>query len=95
VLREALTNITRHAHATRVAIALRQKNNRVDGSIEDNGLGADISHAVNGDRVGMASMRERIEKNGGRFEVRSSPGHGFKIVISVPLDSSNRLAVNQ
>jgi signal transduction histidine kinase len=95
VLREALTNITRHAHATRVAIALRQKNNRVDGSIEDNGLGADIAHAVNGDRVGMASMRERIEKNGGRFEVRSSPGHGFKIVISVPLDSSNRLAVNQ
>ena len=95
VLREALTNITRHAHPTRVAIALCQKNSRIDGSIEDNGVGADISRTVNGDRVGMASMRERIEKPGGRFEVRSSPGHGFKIVFSVPLNSSNRLAVNQ
>jgi signal transduction histidine kinase len=95
VLREALTNITRHAHATRVAIELRQNNNRVDGSIEDNGVGADISHAVNGDRVGMASMRERIEKNGGRFEIRSSPGHGFKIVFLIPLNLPNRQAVNQ
>ena len=95
VLREALTNITRHAHATRVTIGLRRKNDRVDGSIEDNGVGTDLSRTIHGDHVGMASMRDRIEKNGGGFELRSSPGHGFKIVFSVPLDMSNRLAVNQ
>ena len=95
VLREALTNITRHAHATRVAIELRQRNDRVDGSIEDNGVGTDLSQGVHGDRVGMASMRDRIEKKGGGFDLRSSPGHGFKIIFSVPLDLPNRLAVNQ
>ena len=95
VLREALTNITRHAHATRVAIDLRQRNDRVDGSIEDNGVGTDLSRGVHGNRVGMASMRDRIEKKGGGFELQSSPGHGFKIIFSVPLDSPNRLAVNQ
>ena len=95
VLREALTNITRHAHATRVAIELCQKNDRVDGSIEDNGVGADLSQGVHGDRMGMASMRDRIEKNGGGFELRSSPGNGFKIIFSIPLDLPNRLAVNQ
>jgi signal transduction histidine kinase len=95
LLREALTNITRHAHATTVAIELRQKNDRVDGSIEDNGVGVDPSQVLHGDRVGMASMRDRIEKNGGEFELRSSPGHGFKIIFSVPLDLPNQFAVNQ
>lgn len=95
VLREALTNITRHAHATRVTIDLRQKHDRVDGSIEDNGVGANLSQDVHGDRVGMASMRDRIERKGGGFELRSSPGNGFKIIFSVPLNLPNRLAVNQ
>ena len=95
VLREALTNITRHAHATRVTIQLRQKGDRFDGLIEDDGVGVDLSHGFQGNRVGMASMRDRIEKNGGGFELRSSPGNGFKIMFSVPLDLANRLAVNQ
>src|SRR5512143_1794034 len=67
VLREALTNITRHAHASRVTIHLRQKSDRLDGSINDNGVGADLSHGGQGNGVGMASMRDRIEKNGGRL----------------------------
>jgi signal transduction histidine kinase len=95
VLREALTNITRHAHATRVTIELRQKSHRLDGSIEDNGVGVDLSDTFQGDRLGMASMRDRIEKQGGGFELRSSPGNGFKIIFSIPLDLPNRLAVNQ
>src|SRR6185295_1075654 len=95
VLREALTNITRHAHATTVTVQLQQKNDRVDGSIEDNGVGADLSQAVLGDRVGMASMRDRVEKKGGRFELRSSTEPGFQIVFSLPLDYPDPLAVNQ
>jgi signal transduction histidine kinase len=95
VLREALTNITRHAHATRVEVQLLLKKDHVDGLVEDNGVGVDISHDFHGNRVGMASMRDRIEKSGGRLEIQSSPGNGFKIVFSVPLNSPNRLAVNQ
>lgn len=94
VLREALTNITRHAHATKVAIELHQETDQVNGSIEDNGVGLDLSQKFNRDRVGMASMRDRIEKNGGGFELRSSPGHGLKIAFTIPLDLPNPLAVN-
>lgn len=93
VLREALTNITRHAHATRVAIQLRRQDTRIDGSIEDNGVGVDLSRGVDRGGVGMAAMRDRIAKLGGGFELRTSPGHGFKIIFSVRLDSPNPLAV--
>lgn len=95
VLREALTNITRHAHATRIEIQLRQGKDRVDGSIEDNGIGSDLSKNPNGLGVGMASMRDRIEKKGGGFAIQSSPGNGFKLVYSVPLNLPNKAAVNQ
>jgi len=95
VLREALTNITRHAHPTRVTVQLRQKSGRFDASIEDNGVGVDLSQRFQGERVGVASMRDRIKKQGGGFEIRSSPGNGFKITFSIPLDLPNRLAVNQ
>lgn len=95
VLREALTNITRHAHATRVEIQLLQRNDRIDGAITDNGVGVDLSKTIQHDRVGMASMRDRVEKNGGRFAIESSPGHGLKINFSVPLGLPSQLAVNQ
>lgn len=95
VLREALTNITRHAHATRVAIQLRQGKDRIDGSIEDNGVGSDFSKNPNGIGIGMASMRDRIEKKGGGFNIQSSPGNGFKLVFSLPLNLPNKAAVNQ
>ena len=95
VLREALTNITRHAHASRVTIQLSQTQERIAGSIEDNGVGADLTKTSNGAGIGMASMRDRIEKKGGGLEVRSSPGSGYRIRFSVPLDLPNKAAVNQ
>ena len=95
VLREALTNVTRHAHASRVTIQLSQTEDRIEGSIEDNGVGADLSKQSNGTGIGMASMRDRIEKKGGGLEVRSSPGSGYRIGFSVPLDLPNIAAVNQ
>lgn len=95
VLREALTNVTRHAHATRVVIKLSQTEELIEGSIEDNGVGMDVSKDSNGVGIGMASMRGRIEKNGGGFVIRSSPGHGCKILFSVPLESPIKAAVNQ
>ena len=95
VLREALTNVTRHAHASRVTIQLSQTQERIEGSIEDNGVGADLTKASNGAGIGMASMRDRIEKKGGGLEVRSSPGSGYRIRFSVPLDLPNKAAVNQ
>ena len=85
VLREGLTNITRHSHASRVQFRLKQFENAIEVSLEDNGIGLDLRTAENGRGLGLRSMKERIEKLGGELALKSSPSSGTKISFSVPL----------
>ena len=83
VVREALTNVIRHSHASKVDIHLAQKNGQLAGSLTDNGVG--FSTGVDHDNgFGLAAMTQRIRKIGGEFFVRSSPGSGTEITFSVP-----------
>ena len=85
VLREGLTNVTRHSHAARAEIHLRQLEKTLEGTLVDDGVG--MSLTTNGDAhgVGLKIMKERIEKLGGELEIKSSPGTGTKITFSLPL----------
>jgi len=86
VLREGLTNITRHAHASHAEIHLRKNGRGLEGLLKDDGVGLNLpvnDYAQGG--VGLASMRERIEKLGGELFVKSAPGSGTKISFFVPL----------
>ncbi len=85
VLREGLTNITRHSHASRVQFRLNQLASAIEVSLEDNGVGLDLRTAENGRGLGLRSMKERIEKLGGELALKSSPSSGTKISFSVPL----------
>jgi signal transduction histidine kinase len=85
VLREALTNITRHSHASRVQFRLNQFQNAIEVSLEDDGVGMDLAAVQNGRGLGLRSMKERIEKLGGELALKSSPSSGTKISFSVPL----------
>lgn len=85
VLREGLANVTRHSHASRIDLQLRQKNNLLQGNIQDNGAGMNIAAVQNGQGLGLQSMRERIKKIGGELFIKSSPGAGTKISFTVPL----------
>jgi signal transduction histidine kinase len=87
VLREALTNVTRHAHATRIEIDLRQAEDHLEGSLVDNGVGFEQNQKSDKDRFGLLSMGERIKQIGGELIVKSSPGAGTKISFVVPLAS--------
>ena len=83
VLREALTNVIRHSHASKVAIQLNQKNGQLAGSLVDNGVG--FNTGIQDDNgFGLAAMSQRVKKIGGEFFVKSSPGSGTKISFSVP-----------
>jgi two-component system NarL family sensor kinase len=84
-LREALTNITRHSHASRVQFRLNQFQNAIKVSLEDDGVGMDLATVQNGRGLGLRSMKERIEKLGGELALKSSPSSGTKISFSVPL----------
>ena len=85
VLREGLTNITRHSHASRVQFRLKQFDSAIEVSLEDNGIGLDLRTVENGHGLGLRSMKERIEKLGGELALKSSPSSGTKISFSVPL----------
>ena len=85
VLREGLTNITRHSHAARAEIHLWQREKTLKGTLVDDGVG--MSSTMNGEAlgVGLKSMKERIEKLGGELFIESSPGAGTKISFVVSL----------
>src|SRR4029453_4166926 len=65
VLREGLTNVTRHSHASRVEIQLTQTNGTVQGTLSDNGVGftqKNLSDQRDQNRFGLAGMERRIKK---------------------------------
>ncbi len=89
ILQESLTNVSRHAAASRVAICVVRApldddtRDEVTLTISDDGRGADLQHVSPG--LGLIGMRERVEMLGGRWSVRTHPGQGFMIAASIPL----------
>jgi two-component system sensor histidine kinase DesK len=82
VLREAATNIARHARATRASVSFARDGARLRMRIADNGRGG-----IAGDGNGLAGMRERVRALGGEFLVASSPA-GTSLDILVPLPAA-------
>ena len=86
-VQEALTNIIKHARATRITVDLRQAGERIRCSISDNGVGGvAIQPARNGRLgLGLVSIRERMTLVSGTVEIRSQPGKGTNVILSVPV----------
>ena len=84
IVQEALTNVVKHAGATRVSVLLTQRGERAAVVVEDNGEGFDADHQEH-DGFGLVGMRERVELVGGRLRVESSEGSGTSIVAEAPL----------
>ena len=81
VVSEALTNATRHAQASVVCVAVRERADRLCLSIRDDGVGgADPARGS-----GLIGLRDRAEALGGSLEVSSPPGSGTLIVVHLPL----------
>jgi histidine kinase/DNA gyrase B/HSP90-like ATPase len=78
-VREALTNVVRHAGVTEAAVSLRRNGNTVVVEVCDSGVGFDVA-ARGGHRYGVTrSLVERMARTGGRAEVISSPGEGTRV----------------
>ena len=85
---EALANLTRHAHATKVDMALEARGDRIVLTMEDNGVGFDVAKllaapASVASGIGLRSIREQAATLGGRLEITSGPG-GTKLELSAP-----------
>jgi two-component system sensor histidine kinase DesK len=77
-LREATTNVIRHANARRCHARIGRQNEHVALTIRDDGVGG--ARACGN---GLAGMRERVEALGGTFEIASEPGRGTEIAITL------------
>ena len=86
IFKEALTNIARHAQATRVTIRLERHGDRVRLEIEDDGVGFEDGDSADG--VGIRSMRRRAKRVAADLEIVSEPGGGTRIRLDYPVTRS-------
>ena len=93
VAQEALNNVARHAHASRVEVSIRKLPDCVCMKIKDDGKSFDVDRALRangGKHLGLLGMRERLEMIGGKFIVESAPGEGTTILAQIPLGKTRR-----
>lgn len=85
IVQEALTNVARHAAATRVSVALRHSTTQLTVQVSDNGKGFDLARVLDSRAVGLVGMQERTRLIGGTFVVDSQPGAGVSVIVKAPL----------
>jgi PAS domain S-box-containing protein len=88
IIQEALNNVAKHSRATLVKISLGHANGIMALEIKDNGRGFDLHSIMRGDPdargFGLASMRERTELSGGRYNIQTNTGQGTTITAEWP-----------
>jgi two-component system sensor histidine kinase UhpB len=88
-VQEALANVRKHARASRVEIALRDRNSDLAGVVRDDGRGFEVTLALDRSRmrmhVGLDAMRERVHLAGGRLDIRSVRDEGTSVEFAIPL----------
>ncbi len=95
VAQEALCNVRKHSHATAASLSLAGAPGWVVLQIKDNGQGfAAIRRQAGGQGYGLATMRERAGRLGGRIEINTVPGAGTEVTITVPLPAKTSIERN-
>ncbi len=85
IFQEALTNVARHAGATRVGVNLSERDGRLVMEITDNGKGITPSQISGRKAFGLMGMRERAAFLGGQLQISGGPGRGTRVTVSIPL----------
>ena len=85
IIKEALTNIARHAHATEAYLTMKEKNSNLEIRIHDNGVGISTDKIQSPESFGILSMKERVLGWSGTFEIRGTKDRGTTIHIMMPL----------
>ena len=87
IFQETLTNVGRHAKATRVEVVLQKQQDRLVLLIHDNGRGFDLVDTSLSKSLGLLGMRERAAVLGGQVDISSTPGKGTTVAAWIPLSS--------
>ena len=85
IFQEILTNVARHAHATRVTVQVKADDGSLLLKIADNGRGISPEKINGGGSLGLVGMRERVLLLGGSLDLHGIPGEGTTVTVRVPL----------
>jgi two-component system sensor histidine kinase DegS len=88
VAQEALTNVVKHAQATQVDVRLLFLPSTVKLQVEDNGCGFDLSARTQRPAWGLLGMEERAKLLEGQVTIRSAPGQGTCVEMTIPYQSN-------
>ncbi len=84
IAQEALNNVVKHAGATRATVRLRASPAAIMLLVEDDGAGFDAVAPPRADAFGTRGMRERVALLGGEIAFDSRPGHGTRVLVTIP-----------
>ncbi len=86
IVQEALANVRKHSKARHADVRIEQADGRLRITVQDDGVGFNPAGLGRAElpRFGLATMRERAESVGGRFQLDSTPGEGTRVTIEVP-----------
>ncbi len=82
IMRELLSNVARHSHARSARVDVRSLNGAVEITVDDDGEGMDPERrreAVSEGHIGLASVTQRVEANGGEIQLRATQGSGTQV----------------
>jgi signal transduction histidine kinase len=89
IFQESLTNVTRHAHATRVEARLEKEGDQLILQVRDNGKGFDAETAKGRRSLGLMGMQERALLLNGALKIEGVPGAGTTLALRIPLRRSS------
>jgi signal transduction histidine kinase len=92
IFQELLTNVARHANATKVEVLLKASGGVMQLEVQDNGRGIVEQDIKESKSLGLLGMRERVFPFGGRFEISGARGKGTRAIVSIPLANSGDAA---
>jgi signal transduction histidine kinase len=90
IFQESLTNVTRHANASKVEALMRLQDDDLLLRVKDNGKGITEREALDAKSTGIIGMRERVHYWGGSFALSGSPDQGTTVTVRLPLGSIPR-----
>jgi two-component system, NarL family, sensor histidine kinase UhpB len=86
ILQEAMTNIMRHASATKVLLELKEEYGELTFTVRDDGRGISNAEIANPRSYGLMGIRERVYSLGGAVEIAGVPGEGTVLCVRIPLE---------
>ncbi|MGA2137592.1 MAG: PAS domain S-box protein [Verrucomicrobiia bacterium] len=88
VFQEIVTNVARHAKATKVKASMRREGDHAILEVSDNGRGITESEISGRRSLGLLGMRERVVLFGGTIKFTGAPGQGTTVVVTIPLQQT-------